>query len=157
MRNNWSLRLKKSLGLALVCFGIAFSTDASANQYMKPENIRTLLQKARDAWVARDADALTQLFTPDGEIIVPGQRWQGQAKIRQEVTRFAQQYSDVKIEIRRIIVENNQAALEWYYEDTENATGLRNQAEDAIVVDFKDNRIWRWREYFDVKTPVSKP
>ena len=156
MRNNCSLKFKNWLGLALVCFGIAFSTDASANQCMKPD-IMTLIQKARDAWVARDVDALVQLFTPDGEIIVPGQRWQGQAKIRQEVTRFAQQYSDVKIEIRRIIIENNQAAVEWHYEDTEKATGIRSQAEDAIIVDFKDNRIWRWREYFDVQTPVSKP
>jgi uncharacterized protein (TIGR02246 family) len=118
--------------------------------------MRTLIEQARNAWVARDADALAQMFTPDGELIVPGQRWQGQAKIREEVTRFAQQYSDVKIVIRRIIVEDNQAAVEWYYEDTEKATGLRNKADDAIVIDFKDGRISRWREYFDTKTPTSK-
>lgn len=87
---------------------------------------------------------------------MPGQRWRGQAKIRQEVTRFAQQYSDVKIDIRRIIVKDNQAAVEWYYEDTEKATGLRNKADDAIIVDFKDGQISRWREYFDTKTPASR-
>ena len=144
------------LGLGLIFFSLAFSTDAFAEQYMKPEEVRTLIEQARDAWVARDADAFAQMFVPDGELIVPGERWQGRAKIRAEVAHFAQQYSDVKIGIRRIIVEGNQAVVEWHYEDTENATGLRNQADDAIIVDFKDGHISRWREYFDDKTPASK-
>ena len=125
------------------------------NNNLKKSQIMTLIEKARDAWVAQDADTLAQLFTPDGEIIVPGQKWQGQTKIREEVIRFAQQYSDVKINIRRIITENNQAAVEWHYEDTEKATSRRNKADDVIVIDFKDCRISRWREYFDTKTPAS--
>ena len=75
---------------------------------------------------------------------------------REEVTRFSQQYSVVKIDIRRIIVKDNQAAIEWHYEDTEKVTGLRSRADDAIIVDFKNGRISRWREYFDTKTPASK-
>ncbi|WP_225225564.1 nuclear transport factor 2 family protein [Komarekiella delphini-convector] len=121
---------------------------------MNQEDILTLINKAKEAWVAQDADALTQMFTPDGEIIVPGKKWQGQAKIREEITHFAQQYSDVKIDIKRIIVENNQAAVEWYYEDTHKATGRRNKADDVIFVDFKNGLINRWREYFDTETPV---
>ena len=155
MLKNCVLRVAKYSVLGLIFFITAFSAGAS-NQHMKQEDIRMLVEKARDAWVARDANILAQLFTPDGEIIVPGQRWQGQAQIREEVARFAQQYSHVKIDIRRIIVEDNQAAVEWYYEDTETATGLRNKADDVIVIDFKDGRISRWREYFDSKTPSSK-
>jgi uncharacterized protein (TIGR02246 family) len=143
------------LGLGLI-FSMTFSTVAFANQYMKPEDIRRSIVQARDAWVARDANAIAQMFAPDGEIIVPGKRWQGQGEIRAEVARFAQQYSNVKIDIRRIIVEGNQAVVEWHYEDTENATGLRNKADDAIVVDFQDGWIYRWREYFDNQTPESK-
>jgi uncharacterized protein (TIGR02246 family) len=122
---------------------------------MKPEDIRIAIEKARAAWVDRDADALAQLFTHDGEIIVPGSRWQGQAKIREELAHFARQYSDVKIEIRRIIIEGDRAAVEWHYEDTEKATGRRQKTDDAIVIDFKDGRISRWREYFDEKTPAA--
>ncbi len=122
---------------------------------MQPADIRTLIEKARDAWVARDAEALAQLFTTDGELIVPGQRWQGQAKIREEVGRFAQQYSDVKIDIRRIIIDRSRAVVEWYYEDTDKETGRRDKSDDAIVVDFKDGKISRWREYFDDKTPAN--
>lgn len=149
--------LTKWLGLGLSFFSIAFSTGALSTRHRQQENIQTLIKQARAAWIARDADALAQLFTPDGELIVPGKRWQGQEQIREQVSHFAQEYVDVKINIRRIIVEGNQALIEWYYEDTQKATGLHNKADDAIVVDFKDNRISRWREYFDDKTPASKP
>ncbi|MFE1747377.1 nuclear transport factor 2 family protein [Coleofasciculus sp. H7-2] len=132
---------------------IAFSKGAFANQYMNPEDIRIAIAIARDAWIARDAEALAALFAPDGEIIVPGQRWQGQERIRQEVTHFAQQYSDVRIEIPQIIVDGDRAVVEWYYEDPENATGRRNKADDVIVINFKEGRISRWREYFDTETP----
>lgn len=154
MRIIWHSRLLKWLGLGLVCFSLALSSGASATQHQQPD-MRTLIHQARDAWVAQDANALAQLFTPDGELIVPGQRWQGQARIRAEVIRFAQRHSDVKIDIRRIIIEGDQAAVEWYYEDTEKATGIRNKADDVIVVDFQAGRISRWREYFDTKTPAS--
>lgn len=158
MRINWR-RLLIKLGLGLIFFLTVFNTIAMtsfADADMKPKEMQALIEKARDAWVAQDANALAQLFTPDGELIVPGQRWQGQERIRAEITRFAQQYLDVKIDIRRIIVEGNQAAVEWYYEDTEKASGHRNKADDAIVIDFKNGRISRWREYFDTKTPANR-
>ncbi|MBE9037752.1 nuclear transport factor 2 family protein [aff. Roholtiella sp. LEGE 12411] len=155
---DWSINLVKGLILILILFNIVFySTDTFANQdNMNQEDIRILISKAKDAWIAQDADALAQMFTPDGEMIVPGKKWRGQAIIREEINNFAQQYSDVKIDIQRIIVENNQAAVEWYYQDTHKATGRRNQADDVIVVDFKDGLISRWREYFDTETPASK-
>lgn len=156
MSRNWDTKLPKWLRLGFILFSIAFSTGASANQNQKPEDIRALIEKAREAWIAQDANALTQLFTPDAEIILPGQKWRGQARIREEVTRFAQQYSDVKIVIQRTIVEKNQAVVQWYYEDTEKATGRRNKADDAIIIDFKDGRISRWREYFDTETPKAQ-
>lgn len=155
MRKIWDSRLLQWSGLGLVFFGMAFGS-VFVKQDRQQEDTRMLIKKARDAWVARDADALARLFTPDGVLIVPGQQWQGQARIRQEVSRFAQQYSDVKIDIQRIIVEENQAAVEWHYEDTEKATGLRNKADDAIVVDIKAGRISRWREYFDTETPAKQ-
>ncbi|MBD1898434.1 nuclear transport factor 2 family protein [Trichocoleus sp. DQ-A3] len=120
---------------------------------MNPEDIRIAIAQARDAWIARDGEALAALFTPNGEIIVPGQRWQGQERIRQEVAHFAQQYSDVRIEIQQVIVDGDRAVVEWYYEDTENSTGRRNKADDVIVISFKEGWITRWREYFDTETP----
>ncbi|MBV8882609.1 MAG: nuclear transport factor 2 family protein [Chroococcidiopsidaceae cyanobacterium CP_BM_RX_35] len=148
-------RLLKFLGLGLI-LSLIFSPVALAAQHRMQKDIRTLIEQARNAWVARDANAIAQMFAPNGELIVPGQRWQGREEIRAGVTSFTQQYTDVKIDTQRVIVEGNQAVVEWHYEDTEKATGVRNKADDAIVIDFKDGLIDRWREYFDNKTPNGK-
>ena len=72
MRKTWN-RLSIWLNLGLI-FYATFSIIFFANQYKKQAEMRTLINQARDAWVARDAEALAQLFTLDGEVIVPGQR-----------------------------------------------------------------------------------
>ncbi len=125
---------------------------AESKNISSPQEIRALVELAKNAWIDRDADALAQLFTPDAQIIVPGQRWQGQAKIRTEVAKFARLYTDVQITIHRTIVDGNQAAVEWHYEDTETATGKRSQADDAIVIEVNNGRISYWREYFDTSS-----
>ncbi|MEH2226997.1 nuclear transport factor 2 family protein [Nostoc sp.] len=144
------------LVLGTIFVSLTFSTPLFASQSMNQQDIQILIEKAKDAWVAQDVDALAQFFTVDGELIVPSQCWRGQEEIREGLANFKQQYSDVKIDIHRIIIGENQAAVEWYYEDTEKATGLRNKADDVIVVDFKDSQISRWREYFDTQTPTNR-
>ncbi|MDZ8070307.1 MAG: nuclear transport factor 2 family protein [Nostoc sp. DedQUE08] len=150
------LWLSQWLVLGTIFVSLTFSTPLVASQSMNQQDIQILIEKAKDAWVAQDIDAIAQLFTIDGELIVPGQCWRGQERIREGLANFKEQYSDVKIDIHRIIIGANQAAVEWYYEDTEKATGRRNKADDVIVVDFKDNQISRWREYFDTQTPTNK-
>ncbi|MEH1943408.1 MAG: nuclear transport factor 2 family protein [Nostoc sp.] len=150
------LWLSQWLVLGTIFVSLTFSTPLFASQSMNQQDIQILIEKAKDAWVAQDVDALAQLFTIDGELIVPGQYWRGQEEIREGIANFKQQYSDVKIDIQRIIIGANQAAVEWYYEDTEKATGRRNKADDVIVVDFKDSQISRWREYFDTQTPTNR-
>ncbi|MDF5733011.1 MAG: nuclear transport factor 2 family protein [Rhizonema sp. PD38] len=149
-------KLSRWLVLALIFVVLISSVYVFVNQSMRQQDVQSLIEKAREAWIAQDADALTQMFTPDGELIVPGKTWLGQKRIREEVTHFAQQYKDVKIDIQRIIIDHNQATVQWHYNDTEKNTGRRNQADDVIIVDFKDSRISRWREYFDTKTPTSR-
>lgn len=117
------------------------------------EEMRSLIQQAAQAWMAGDADAFASLFVTNGEFIVPGNRWVGQAEICKAAADFASTHSEVKISIRRIITEGNQAVVEWHWQDKENATNRRTQADDAIVIDFKDSQIRRWREYIDTQTP----
>ncbi|MGH2413850.1 MAG: nuclear transport factor 2 family protein, partial [Microcystaceae cyanobacterium] len=75
--------------------------------------------------------------------------------IRQVLTDFVATHSDIKIDIQRIIIEGNQAVVEWNWEEIESATGRRTRANDAIVVDFQGNQIRRWREYIDTETPKN--
>ena len=119
---------------------------------MNPDKIRSVIQQAADAWMNGNADAFASLFLPDGEFIVPNNRWVGPTQIRQVSADFAATY-DVRIEIRQIIVEGDRAVVEWHWEDTEKATGKCNRADDAIVVDFKSDKFSRWREYIDATSP----
>lgn len=122
------------------------STMAQAAQ---PNPLHQAIQTARAAWISGDADAFAALFSETGEFVVPGQIYRGQAEIRAVTDAFSASHSDVQIEIRRLITEGNQVAVEWHWEDTETATGKRMVADDAIVVDFEAGQITRWREYID--------
>lgn len=124
------------------------SLAASQNSF-PPQDIRSTIELARTAWIDRDADAIPQLFTEDGTLIVPGQRWQGRARIRSEIAKFARDYTDVSITIHRIIIDGDRAAVEWHYEDTQKATGKRNRSDDVIVLEVQNGLINYWREYFD--------
>lgn len=126
--------------------------NGEGTKLLKPEEIRSIIQQAAKAWMAGDADAVARLFLPDGVLIVPGHLWVKATAIRQVAAEFAATHSDVKIEIKQILIEGNHAVVEWSWQDTEKATGLRQKAEDAIAVDFKEGRISRWREYIDTET-----
>ncbi len=117
---------------------------------MRSEKIRSIIQQASEAWSTGNADAFATLFLPDGEFIVPNNRWVGQELIRQVSADFASQYEVTRIEIRQLIVEDDRAVVEWYWEDREKATGKCNQAEDAIIINFRAGKISRWGEYIDV-------
>lgn len=123
---------------------------------MKPEEIRSIIQQAAKAWMTGDADAFANLFASDGVFIIPGKRWVGATAIKQTAAEFAATHSDVKIEIQQILIEGNHTVVEWSWQDTEKLTGKRQTAEDAIVVDFKNGRISRWREYIDTETTKNK-
>lgn len=123
---------------------------------MTREEIHAAIAQAAQAWIEGNGDGFADLFLPDGEFIVPGARWMGKDKIRQATIDHASAYSQVKIEIKRILVDGNFAVVQWYWEDRENASGKKNQADDAIVIDFQDGLISRWREYIDQRTYETK-
>lgn len=144
------------IGLLVIVMSLekAITTPSSVilSDSSSAQTIRSLIEQAKNYWIEGNAD-FASLFTVDGELIVPGYRWVGKEAIRQAVTDFATHTSSVKIEIHRIIIEGAQAVVEWDWEDTEKATGQKNPAHDAIVIDFIEGKIKRWREYIDTQTP----
>ena len=111
--------------------------------------IRSTIQQAAQAWMTGDANAFANLFAPNGEFITPGRACRGQDAIREVTASFAARHSNVNISIMRIIIDGDQAVVEWQWQDTDDATGVRHRADDAIVIDFNDGLIARWREYID--------
>jgi uncharacterized protein (TIGR02246 family) len=122
---------------------------------MEPEKIRAIIEQARQAWISGDASAFAELFALDGKFVVPGKVYRGRVAIREVTASFAVLHSNVTIDIRRVIVDGCQAVVEWQWEDTRTATGARHIANDAIVVDFRNGKIVRWREYIDAISPVA--
>ncbi|MFQ4141156.1 SgcJ/EcaC family oxidoreductase [Chlorogloeopsis sp. ULAP02] len=122
---------------------------------MKVEEIHSIIQQAAQAWMTGNADAFAELFAPDGKFIVPGNSYVGRTAIQQVTAEFAATHSGVKIEIKQILIDGDRAAVEWTWEDTNNETGKQQKAEDAILVDFKEGLITRWREYIDSNIPSN--
>jgi uncharacterized protein (TIGR02246 family) len=120
---------------------------------LKAEEVYSIIQQAANAWMTGNADAFAQLFAPDGKFIVPGNIYIGSTAIRQVAAEFAATHSNVKIEIKQILTDGHHAVVEWSWLEIENQTGRQQKAEDAIVIDFQDGLITRWREYIDSKTP----
>ena len=119
---------------------------------MTPDVARSLIEQAANSWMKGDAKAFAAMFTPDGEFVVPGQRLVGGVAIEKIAAEFNSTHSQVRIKIQRILVDRQHVVVEWQWEDTENSTGKQTRADDAIVIDFMDGKIKRWREYIDTET-----
>lgn len=63
----------------------------------------------------------------------------------------------MNIQIHRILIDGHRAVVEWSWQEMEKATGKHSQAEDAIVIHFKDGLIQRWREYIDLESLKNSP
>lgn len=129
-------------------------TDAKTTQNLSQSDIESIIEAARNAWVAGDADAFADLFTDEGEFVVPGQLYRGKEAIRSVIAEFSKTHTNVQVDIQRIIIDDNQAVVEWRWQDTD-AEGKQSTAEDAIVVDFSGTQISHWREYIDAATPQN--
>lgn len=129
------------------------SFNLGDSQSMTIEEIQSTIKQAANAWMKGDATGFASLFISEGEFIVPGNKWQGREAIQTVVSDFYKSYFDVKIDIKRILIDGDRAVVEWHWENTEKDSGKISKAEDAIVVDFQNGGIQRWREYIDDKSP----
>ncbi len=123
---------------------------------MQSADVRLIVEQARNAWIEGNAQAFAELFAPEGKLVVPGRCWVGREAIVHAFLEHSAAYTLVRIEIRQILVDGEHAAVEWTWQDTEKATGVRTQAEDAILVDFEDGLVSRWREYIDAESPKAQ-
>lgn len=114
---------------------------------MRPETIRAIIQQAAHACMTKNAQAFAALFAVNSEIILPDHHLIGKAAIQKITADYLRTLVDIKININRILVEGDQALVEWCWEDRNQITGEKKCRHNAIVLDFKSGLISRWREY----------
>lgn len=118
---------------------------------MSDHEIHAVIRQAIAAWEHGNAEQFAALFTEHGEFVVPGDRWVGRDAIRQVTADFSAEHT-VAIDVHQIIIQDQRAAVEWSWHETNRSTGKSSQAEDVIMVDFVAGKVQRWREYIDTQS-----
>lgn len=116
---------------------------------VRRDEVEALVRRQAAAWTAGDAHAAAADFAEDGVLISPGGAWRGPEGVRRGVRAFLDTAAVVRIEVRRVLVDGDEAAVEWVWTERRHADGAVVTMEDAIVVGLRDGRITYWREYFD--------
>jgi uncharacterized protein (TIGR02246 family) len=116
---------------------------------MTKEELRAFLLRRARAWAEQDLETIMADYAPDIEYITPAGRVTGTAQLRRNNARYLEEYTDIQVELTRLIVDGEQGALEWTWSETRLADGQRRSVEDAIVFVIRERKIVYWREYFD--------
>ncbi len=126
---------------------------------MTKAELRTFLEGRARNWSEKNLDAIMADYDPAIEYITPSRRFSGTDELRQMNARYLEEYTDISVELTRLIVDGEEGALEWTWSETRVSDGLRRSVDDAIVFVIRDRKIVYWREYFDTAalTDVTEP
>lgn len=115
--------------------------------------IRQLVERQAQAWETANSEQIIADFAEDSLFIVPGSTFRGKQEIKETAESYFKQSTDTKITIKRLIVNDNQGAIEWDWSETDKKTGKESKAEDAIIFELEGEKITYWREYIDKESP----
>ena len=115
---------------------------------MKRHEVKLLIARQADAWQRADINAIVADFAKDGLFVSPGGRWQGPKAIAEAACQVFAVCSKVEIEIKRLLLDGNQGAVEWIWHETRRDNDQTYTMEDAIIFELQEGKITYWREYF---------
>lgn len=115
---------------------------------MHRNEVESLVVRQAEAWQRADAAAIAADFALDGLFISPDGVWRGPNAIAEAARAFFEVCSEVKVEIKRVIYDRNEGAIEWVWHETRRIDEQTYVMEDAIIFELQDERLIYWREYF---------
>ena len=116
-------------------------------------NIQALVEKQALAWEQGNVSSIVEDFAPDALFVAGGYTFRGREAIQKSAEGYFRQFKDTKVKIKRVIIEDNQGAVEWDWSDRQRRTGKKSAAEDAIIFELTDDgKISYWREYIEKKS-----
>lgn len=112
-----------------------------------------IVQRQALAWQTGNVSTIVNDFAPNGVFIAGNFTFRGIAEIKKAAEDYFKGFSDTKVEIKRVIIDNLQGAVEWNWRDRNIATNQVSYAEDAIIYQLnKNGKIIYWREYIEKKS-----
>ena len=118
---------------------------------MDRQDIEAIIHRQAWAWENGEVETIVSDFDEDSVFIAAGQQFNGKEEIQAAAEDYFRQFTGTKIQIKRIIIEGNSAAVEWSWTDLNRSSKLANFAEDAIIFQVKNHKIVYWREYIEKK------
>jgi hypothetical protein len=135
-----------ALMVSLLIF-LVFTTSMNS-----PKTLKSLVEKQAKAWETQDVISLISDFAPNAIFQAAGLTFAGTEAIQRAAEDYFSAFTDTKVVIKRIVIEDNQGAVEWDWSDRNQKTGKRSAAEDAIIFATQDDgKIVYWREYIEKK------
>jgi uncharacterized protein (TIGR02246 family) len=134
--------------LALITSLLIFSGSMN----LEP-TIQAMVKRQAVAWETGDVSSIVKDFAPNAIFIASGDTFQGVEAIKKAADAYFRQFTDTKVTIKRIIIDDDQGAVEWDWSDRQKKTGQQSEAEDAIIFEVRDDgKISYWREYIEKKS-----
>ncbi|MDJ0649672.1 MAG: nuclear transport factor 2 family protein, partial [Xenococcaceae cyanobacterium MO_188.B19] len=118
---------------------------------MNRQDVEAIIHRQASAWENGAVETIVSDFAEDSVFIAAGQKFQGKKAIKAVAEAYFQQFTATKIDIKRIIIEDDSAAVEWDWSDINRSSNLSSFAEDAIIFQLKNDKIVYWREYIEKK------
>lgn len=116
-------------------------------------NLQALVERQAKAWEKEDVSAIIRDFAPNATFKAASYTFEGIDAIEKTATNYFNEFTDVKITIKRMIIEDRKGAVEWDWSERSKKTGERSEAEDAIIFEVQDDgKIIYWREYIEKKS-----
>ncbi len=112
------------------------------------QRIKQIVERQAQAWEMANSEQIIADFSEDSLFIIPGNTFRGKRQIKEAAERYFSEFTETKVTIKRIIVNGNEAAVEWTWRE-KNKVGEISQAEDVIIFELKDGKIKYWREYIE--------
>ena len=138
--------------IATVILLLIISTPTTMSQsLLSREQVEEMVIRQARAWENQDAKAIADDFAEDALFVAAGFRFEGQQGIEQAALDYFKDFHQTKVEIKRMIIEDNKGAVEWDWRDRNRKTNEEGFAEDAIVFELAEGKIVYWREYIEKK------
>lgn len=108
---------------------------------MTRDELHAFLLRRAGYWAEKNLDAIMADYAPDIDYIAPTARFKGTEQLRQSNARYLQEYTDIRVDLARLIVDGEQGALEWTWDETRVADGAGRSVDDAIVFVIRNQKI----------------